>query len=105
MGLSNHFALVEVLKQLNRAEAEETGGDGLELGELLYLLQRGSVPTASPEAIDRTLATLVENRMAAALDDPRYAWDRGRIVGRRYAITVEGKAFLAGQLERSGRIG
>ncbi len=105
LALSLHLSLLETLKQLNRAEAEESGGDGLETAEIVHLLRRGALPAVSEAEIEHAVATLVANRMADALDEPRYAWDRGRTVGRRYAITTDGKAYLAAQLERTGRIG
>jgi len=96
--------LLETLKQLNRAEAEEEEGEGLEAAEILFLLRKGPSPTLTEAELEHAVATLVANRMAEPLEDPRYAWDRGRILGRRYAITPAGKEYLVAQLERTGRV-
>jgi hypothetical protein len=96
--------LLETLKQLNRAELEEEGGEGLEAAELLFLLRKGPSPGLSEEELERVIETLVLNGLAGPRDDPQYAWDRGRILGRRYLITTTGKQFLIGQLEKTGRV-
>ena len=96
--------LLELLKLLNRAEEEQRDVDGYELAELHHLLARARYPLITGEQVAEGLLVLVGNRLAAELSDREYAWDRGRVVGRRFAITPEGKAFLVRALERTGRI-
>jgi hypothetical protein len=97
-------ALLEILRQLNKVEVEGPDVVGLEQRELFTLLRRGPCPYLTEGDLDRAIETLIGNRMAQELDDPEYAWDRGRVVGPRYALTLEGKRFLLDQLERTGRI-
>jgi hypothetical protein len=97
--------MIELLKQLNRAEMEEPGElSGLEAEELYHLLSRGAVIRPTIEEVETALRVLVGNRLALELDDPQYAWNRGRVVGNRFAITTEGKQFLVHQLQRVGRV-
>lgn len=97
--------MIELLKQLNRAEMEEAGDlTGLEVEELVHLLGRGAVVRPTIEEVETALRVLVGNRLALELDDPQYAWNRGRVISNRYAITTEGKQFLVRQLQRVGRI-
>ncbi len=102
--LALRTTLVETLKQLNRAEREEEDGEGLEASEILFLLRKGPIPALSEAELQHAIETLVANRMADPLDDPQYAWDRGRVLGRRYTITATGKEYLLGQLEKTGRV-
>ena len=97
--------LLELLKLLNRAEEEESDVDGYEVSELHHLLVRGGFPRLTVAEVEEALAVLVGNRLAAELADTEYAWDRGRVVGRRFAITTEGKTYLLRELDRTGRIG
>ena len=99
-----HGTLLEVLKQLNRAEVESAPGEGLESAELRQLLRKGPLPMLTDAEFERALATLVANRMTQVVDDPQYAWDRGRVLGRRYALTLSGKEYLLQQLQRTGRV-
>jgi hypothetical protein len=99
-----HQTLLEVLKQLNRAEVEEPEGEGLETHELLTLLKKGPLPALVPTDLDHALDTLVVNRLAAVADAEVYAWDRGRTMGRRFLLTVAGKEYLLSQLEKVGRV-
>jgi hypothetical protein len=96
--------LLEILKHLNRAEME--GGDvtGLEVDELRHFLARAALPGVTHDQVGEALRVLVGNGLACELDDPEYAWDRGRVVSDRFTITTEGKAFLVRQLQRVGRI-
>jgi hypothetical protein len=97
--------LVEVLKQLNRAEMEEEGEVvGLETEELRHFLARGPLPALSAEEVGAAVRVLLGNGLARELDDPEYAWNRGRVVGPRYTITTEGKEFLLRQIQRIGRV-
>jgi hypothetical protein len=96
--------LLEVLRLLNRSEEEAASVQGLEHAELFALLRRGAHPTVTIEELDAAILTLIGNRMVSVLDDPEYAWDRGRAVGRRYTLALPGKEYLLQKLERSGRI-
>lgn len=99
-----HEQLVEILRQLNRAEMEEPEGEGLELGELSHFLaRRGYGRWSSPE-LARALDVLVGNGYARSRDDPAYAWDRGRMLGTRFSITTAGKSFLLERLARGNRV-
>jgi hypothetical protein len=97
--------LLEVLRLLNKTEEEGSTVGGLEHHELFTLIRRGPHATVTLEELDDAIATLVGNRMIDVLDDPEYAWDRGREVGRRYVLSFPGKAYLLTQIERAGRIG
>ena len=97
--------LLEVLRLLNKSEAEGSTVAGLEHGELLGLLRRGMHPEATAEELDRAIETLLGNRMIDEMDDREFAWDRGRTVGRRYSLALLGKEYLLQRLARTGRIG
>jgi hypothetical protein len=99
-----HEALLEILRQLNRAEMEETDVSGLEAAELHHILTRGGYPQLTAPELETALGVLVGNGFARTLTDAEYAWDRGRVVGTRYAITTEGKGFLVEQLARVNRV-
>ena len=99
-----HEHLLEVLKQLNRAETEEPEGEGLESNEILVLLRKGPLPMLTEVDFGQALSTLVANRMADVVDSERYAWDRGRVLGRRYTLTLAGKEYLIDQLRKTGRV-
>jgi hypothetical protein len=96
--------LLEVLRLLNKSEAEGSTVQGLEHGELLSLLRRGPHPEATGDELDRAIETLLGNRMVLELDDSEFAWDRGRTVGRRFALALRGKEYLLAKVEKAGRI-
>jgi hypothetical protein len=96
--------LVEILKQLNRAEMEEADVPGLEAEEVRHFLSKGPLPQATSAEVAEALRVLVGNGLARELDDPEYAWDRGRVIADRYTITTEGKEFLIRQIQRVGRV-
>jgi len=96
--------LLEILRLLNKAEVDGPAVEGLEHHELFTLLRRGPQATVTLEELDEALRTLLGNGMILLLDDAEYSWDRGRGVGRRYALAVGGKKFLLTKIERSGRI-
>ncbi len=96
--------ILEILRLLNKSEAEGSTVDGLEHGELLSLIRRGPHPELTGDELDRAIETLLGNGMVSELDDPEFAWDRRRIVGRRFALALLGKEYLLARVERSGRI-
>ena len=96
--------LLEILRQLNRAEMEETTIEGLEIAELHHLLTQGRYPLMTAPQVETAVSVLVGNGYARQLTDAEYAWDRGRVVGERYAITTVGKAYLLETLQRVNRI-
>jgi hypothetical protein len=96
--------LLEILRQLNRIEMEATDVEGLEVAELHHVLSHGAYPRITAPEVEEAVTVLVGNRYARELADREYAWDRGRMVGSRYAITAEGKAFLLESLQRSNRV-
>jgi hypothetical protein len=95
---------LEILKQLNRVEMEESDVEGVEIDELRRLLARSVLPQVTHDQVGRALEVLCGNGFARELNDPEYAWDRGRVLTDRFAITTEGKEFLVRQLQRIGRI-
>ena len=96
--------LLAILRQLNRAEMEATATGSLEVDELRHALVRAAHPTLTTPDVERAVSVLVGNGFARELHDPTYAWDRGRVLGTRYAITTEGKAFLLARLVRPDRV-
>ena len=99
-----HDELLEILRQLNRNEMEETEVSGLELGELHHLLLRGPYPRLTVPQVETAVGVLVGNGLASQRTDLIYAWDRGRVVGERYSITTAGKTFLLESLRRTNRV-
>lgn len=99
-----HDELLEILRQLNRIEMEETEIQGLEIDELHHRLRRGPYPRATAPEVATAVHVLLGNGLARQLTDLEYAWDRGRVVGERYAITTEGKAYLLESLRRTNRV-
>jgi hypothetical protein len=99
-----HLEMLEVLKLLNRVEEEHGTVEGLEREEVGHLLGKVGFPATTLEDVGRTLNVLTANGLARCLTDSEYAWDRGRVVGERYAITLEGKRLLLKELERTGRV-
>ncbi|HTW40094.1 MAG TPA: hypothetical protein VMF04_04485 [Thermoplasmata archaeon] len=96
--------MVEVLKLLNRIEEEHGNVEGLERDEIVHLLQRSSLPGVAMSDTDLTLRVLLANKLARQLSDVAYAWDRGREVGERFAITLDGKRLLLKELEKVNRV-
>ena len=96
--------ILEILRQLNRNEMEESEVPGLEIGELHHLLLHGAYPRLTSPQVETAVGVLVGNGFARQLTDLVYAWDRGRVIGERYAITTEGKAFLLESLRRTNRV-
>lgn len=99
-----HLEMLEVLKLLNRVEEEHGATEGLEREEVVHLLGKAGFPAVTVDQVGQTLNVLIANQLAKCLNDSEYAWDRGRIVGERYAITLDGKRLLLKELERVGRV-
>jgi len=95
--------ILEILRLLSKSKAEGSTVEGLEHRELLSLLRQGSHPEVTGDELDQAIATLLGNLMVSELDDPEFAWDRGRTVGRRFALVRPGKEYLLARLERAGR--
>jgi len=96
--------MLEVLRQLNRAEEERADVVGLEPEEIRYLISRSHLPRISIEEVRRAIAVLLGNGFVRELTDTEYAWTRGRPVGDRFTLTTLGKEFLIREIERTGRI-
>jgi hypothetical protein len=96
--------MIEVLKLLNRVEEEHGSVEGLEGDEVVHLLAKVGFPNTTLDDATRTLGILIANGLARELTDSEYAWDRGRVVGDRFAITLEGKRLLLKELEKVGRV-
>jgi hypothetical protein len=96
--------LLEILRQLNRAEMEETTLEGLELAELHHKLAHGALPQITSPQVETAVGVLVGNGYAKQLTDIEYSWDRGRVIGERYTITTQGKAYLLESLRKVNRI-
>lgn len=99
-----HLELFEMLKLLNRVEEEHQGVDGFEREELLHLMPKAGFPNATLTDVERGLNVLVANGYAKTLEGTEYAWDRGRMVGERFTITLEGKRLLLKEIERVNRV-
>ncbi len=99
-----HEELLELLKRLNRDAEEETQVVGLEVEELRFQLERTGHSPGTAEQVRTGLSVLVANGYVERRTDPEYAWNRGRTIGERYAITTTGKEYLLRELERVGRI-
>jgi hypothetical protein len=99
-----HHVLLEVLKELNRAETEETEVEGMERNEIFVILRKGPTPWLTEAALDSAIETLLGNGMTRRIEEPAYAWDRGRVLGARFALTLPGKEYLLRELERTGRV-
>jgi hypothetical protein len=99
-----HLELVEMLKLLNRVEEEHEGADGFEREELLHLMPKAGFPNATLSDVERSLNVLLANGYARTIEGSEYAWDRGRTVGERFTITLEGKRLLLKEIERVGRL-
>jgi hypothetical protein len=99
-----HGEMLEVLKLLNRVDEEHESVEGLETEEIGHLLAKVEFPRASVEQVTTTLNVLTANGLVRSLTDSEYAWDRGRVVGERFVITLEGKRLLLKELEKVGRV-
>lgn len=96
--------ILEILRQLNKAEMEEATLEGLEIAELHHKLAHGGYPNLTTPQVETAVGVLVGNGYAKQLTDIEYAWDRGRVIGERYTITTQGKAYLLESLRRTNRV-
>ena len=101
---SFHETLLEILKHLNQVAERHTGVDGLELLELERSMARFWTVGIPEAGVRDALRVLQENRMVALEQEPVYAWDRQRVLGNRYRITPDGKAYLLRQVQVTERI-
>jgi hypothetical protein len=98
-----HETVLEILKLLNRTDEEEDV-PGLEVHEIARKLHdRWGMPPNDP-SISIAMGLLIQHALARRELEPRYAWDRGRILGERYCITPDGKSYLVRGIEATGRI-
>ncbi len=102
--LTLKLEMLEVLRQLNRAEMEQTDVVGVEPETLRFEISRGRLPQITVDQVRLALRVLVANGYARELTDAEYAWSLGRTVGDRFAITTEGKEFLVRETGKAGRI-
>jgi DNA-binding PadR family transcriptional regulator len=99
-----HETLLEVLRLLNQSAERRAEVEGMERIELQRAMRNFWAFRAGETDLERSLRLLMENGLVAENDHPQFAWDRGRVVRDRYAITALGKAYLVRQIEETGRI-
>ena len=54
--------------------------------------------------LENAVRLLIENGLVGQQQEPKYAWDRRRVLGERYCITPRGKAYLLRSISDSERI-
>lgn len=99
-----HETLVEVLRHLNQAAERWPDINGIEFLELERTMSRFWTIEQHEGKVDEALRVLLENGLAAQETTPAYAWDRSRVLGDRFRITAQGKAYLVRQIEETNRI-
>ena len=99
-----HETLVEVLRRLNQAAERRGEIDGLEFVELERSMARFWTMEYRESKMEDALRVLLENGLVAEENTPAYAWDRQRVLGERFRITSDGKAYLVRQIRESDRI-
>lgn len=99
-----HESLLEVLKRLNQADERAMDVPGLEYVEIERAMRAFWTEVAHEVDLDFTLRLLLENGLVAQVDQPKYSWERRRLVGERFLITTLGKSFLVRQIAESDRI-
>lgn len=99
-----HETLLEVLRRLNAAAERRTEIDGLEFTELERAMRDYWTMRSGENQVDGALKLLVENGLVREQADPRYAWDRRRVIRERFEITSLGKAYLLRAIQDSERI-
>jgi hypothetical protein len=102
--LAFHETLLEVLRLLNQSAERRSEVGGMEHLELQRAMSDFWAVRAGESDLARSLHLLLENGLVAEEDRPQYAWDRGRVLRDRYAITALGKAYLVRQIAETGRI-
>ena len=99
--------LVEILRQLNQADAKHEGAkieQALELVEIQDRLSDFWGVTKGQVKIQLAVGLLLRNGLVTVQSPGDYSWQRQRTAGHRYAITAEGKKFLVGAIATSDRI-
>ncbi|MCI4353807.1 MAG: hypothetical protein L3K06_00385 [Thermoplasmata archaeon] len=99
--------LVEILRQLNQADAVHEGKaaeQALELTEISERLTDFWGVTKGNVKIQLAVGLLLRNGLVAVQAAGEYSWQRQRTTRARYAITAEGKKFLVGAIATSDRI-
>lgn len=99
-----HETLLEVLKRLNQAAERVPEVPELEYAELERAMRAFWATVAGETDLAFALRLLLENGLVKTVDEPVYAWDRGRVLGERFRITTLGKGYLVRQLEARGRV-
>lgn len=99
-----HETFLEVLKRLNQAAEREPEVPDLEYPELERAMHTFWATQAGEVDLAFALQLLLENGLVAAVAEPVYAWDRGRVLGERFRITTLGKGYLVHQLDARGRV-
>jgi hypothetical protein len=99
--------LVEILKQLNQADAVHEGTkdeQALELPEIEQRLSDFWGVTRGQVKISLAVGLLLRNGLVNVQAPGDYSWQRQRAARHRYEITAEGKKFLIGAIQTSDRI-
>lgn len=101
---SFHETLLEVLRRLNQAAERRTEIDGLEFVEIERSMRDYWAMHRSGGHLGNAVDLLLENGLVQKEGEPRYAWDRRRVLGERLAITPLGKAYLLRSITETERI-
>ena len=99
-----HETLLEILRRLNQAAERTPEIPELEFAELERSMGRFWATRSGTVDLPFAVRLLTENGLVETERSPVYAWDRGRMLGERFRITVLGKRYLLRQLEERGRI-
>jgi hypothetical protein len=99
-----HETLLEVLRRLNQAAERRSEVDGLEFVELERTMRDFWTLRSGENQVDEAVKLLIENGLVREHLEPRYAWDRRRMLGERFEITSLGKSYLLRAIEDSERI-
>jgi hypothetical protein len=101
---SFHETLLEVLRRLNQASERRSEVDGMEFVELERAMRDFWTIRPGDEHLENAVRLLTENGLVGQDAEPKYAWDRRRVLGERYRITSLGKAYLLRSISDSERI-
>ncbi len=100
-----HETLLEVLRRLNRAAERRDGIEGMEYVEIERSMRDfWTIRSGEENHLERAVVLLVENGLVGQDEEPKYAWDRRRVLGERYNITALGKSYLLRAISDSERI-